>query len=126
MSENGRLRHGEENRRRGARRRRVLKLPTLLSLDVIYHLVEDQVFDECMRTLVGASHRFMIIYASDSDDNREYQGPHVKHRQFSRWLWENAPEWRLLERIPNRYPYRGDYTEGSFAEFFIYARERVT
>jgi hypothetical protein len=93
-----------------------------LSLDVIYHLVEDRVFADYMRTLFGASHRYVIIYANDSDDNREYQGPHVKHRKFSTWIRESAPEWSLLAHIPNRYPYRGDYTKGSFAECFIYER----
>jgi len=95
-----------------------------LSLDVIYHLVEDRVFDDYMRTLVGAAHRYVIIYASNSDDNREYQGPHIKHRKFSTWFQRNALDWELIEHIPNRYPYRGDYTEGSFAEFFIYGRAK--
>jgi hypothetical protein len=96
-----------------------------LSLDVIYHLVEDRVFEDYMRTLVGAADRYVIIYASNSDDNREYQGPHIKHRKFSTWLQQNALDWELLEHIPNRYPYRGDYTEGSFAEFFIYGRAKA-
>jgi len=93
-----------------------------LSLDVIYHLVEERVFEDYMRTLVGAAYRYVIIYASNSDDNQEYQGPHIKHRKFSAWLQQNALDWDLLEHIPNRHPYRGDHTEGSFAEFFIYGR----
>jgi len=92
---------------------------------VIYHLVEERVFDDYMRTLVGAAHRYVVIYASNSADNREYQGPHIKHRKFSTWLERNALDWELLEHIPNRYPYNGDYTEGSFAEFFIYGRVRA-
>ena len=96
-----------------------------LFLDVIYHLVEDRVFEDYMRTLVAAAHRYMIIYASNSDDNREYQGPHIKHRKFSTWLQRNALDGELLEHVPNRYSYRGDYTEGSFAEFFIYGRAKA-
>jgi len=96
-----------------------------LSLDVIYHLVEERVFEDYMRTLVGAADRYVIIYASNSDDNREHQGPHIKHRKFSTWLQRNALDWELLEHVPNRYPYRGDYTEGSFAEFFIYGRAKA-
>src|SRR5215472_3886586 len=96
-----------------------------LSLDVIYHLVEERVFEDYMRTLVGAAYRYVIIYASNSDDNQEYQGPHIKHRRFSSWLERNALDWELLEHIPNRHPYRGDYTTGSFAEFFIYGRVRA-
>ena len=93
-----------------------------LSLDVIYHLVEDDVFEEHMRMLFAASERYVIIYASDSDDNRGYEGTHVRHRKFTDWISRNLPGWALVEHIPNRYPYRGDYLTGSFAEFFIYER----
>ncbi len=93
-----------------------------LSLDVIYHLVEDNVFEHYMRTLFEASNRYVIIYASDSDDNRGYEGTHVRHRKFTRWIQENLPHWKLVEHLPNRYPYRGDYRKGSFAEFFIYEK----
>jgi hypothetical protein len=93
-----------------------------LSLDVIFHLVEDNVFEQYMRTLFEASSRYVIIYASDSDDNRGYEGTHVRHRKFTRWIQENLPTWSLVEHLPNRYPYRGDYLKGSFAEFFIYKK----
>ena len=93
-----------------------------LSLDVIYHLVEDNVFEHYMRTLFEASNRYVIIYASDSDDNRGYEGTHVKHRKFTRWIKENLPNWNLVKHLGNRYPYRGDYRKGSFAEFFIYEK----
>lgn len=93
-----------------------------ISLDVIYHLVEDVVFENYMCTLFRASRRYVIIYASDSDDNRGHEGTHVRHRKFTRWIQENLCNWNLLEHIPNRYPYQGDYRKGSFAEFFIYER----
>ena len=59
------------------------KADLALSLDVIYHLVEDNVFEHYMRTLFEASNRYVIIYASDSDDNRGYEGTHVRHRKFT-------------------------------------------
>jgi len=93
-----------------------------LSLDVVYHLVEDDVFEHYMRTLFEASNRYVIIYASDSDDNRGYEGTHVRHRKFTRWIAANLLTWNLVEHLPNRYPYRGDYRKGSFAEFFIYEK----
>ena len=37
-----------------------------LSLDVIYHLVEDDVFDSYMRRLFGSATRFVIIYLSNN------------------------------------------------------------
>ena len=93
-----------------------------LSLDVIYHLVEDDVFAKYMRTLFAASTRYAIIYSSDTDDNRGYEGTHVRHRKFTTWKEENQPNWKLIEHVPNRYPYRGDYKQGSFADFFIFER----
>jgi len=93
-----------------------------LSLDVIYHLVEDNVFEHYMRMLFEASNRYVIIYSSNSDDNRGYEGTHVRHRKYTKWVQENLQNWELTERLPNRYPYRGDYRKGSFAEFFIYEK----
>jgi SAM-dependent methyltransferase len=93
-----------------------------LSLDVLYHLVEDAVFEAHMAMIFDASRQFVIIYASDREDKREEHPAHVRHRKFSRWVEENRADWRLLEHIPNRYPYRGDTKTGSFSDFFIYAK----
>ncbi|HVP77515.1 MAG TPA: class I SAM-dependent methyltransferase [Thermodesulfobacteriota bacterium] len=98
------------------------KADLALSLDVIYHLLEDDVFEHHMRTLFEASDRYVIIYSSDSDDNRDCKGTHVRHRKFTRWIQENFPNWKLVEHLPNKYPYRGDYLKGSSAEFFIYEK----
>jgi hypothetical protein len=93
-----------------------------LSLDVIYHLVEDNTFDRYMRTLFDAATEHVIIYASDTDDNLRHDGEHIRHRKFTAWISQNLPGWKLAEHLPNRYPYRGDYRRGSFAEFFIFAK----
>ena len=94
----------------------------ILSLDVIYHLVEDQVFEDYMRTLFMVSNRYVIIYSSDFDDNSGHEGAHVRHRKFSEWIQHNLPNWKLLKHIPNRYSYKGDCKKGSFADFFIYEK----
>lgn len=96
------------------------KADLTLSLDVLFHLVEDNVFEQYVRQLFEASTRFVIIYASDSDENAADQPAHVKHRKFTRWIRQNLPHWKLAEHVPNRYPYQGDYHTGSFADFFIY------
>jgi hypothetical protein len=95
-----------------------------LSLDVIFHLVEDKVFEHYMKILFEASTRYVIIYSSDSDDNRGYErSPHIRHRKFTNWIRENLEGWSLIAHIPNRYPYQGDYTKGSFCDFFIYEKD---
>jgi SAM-dependent methyltransferase len=93
-----------------------------LSLDVIYHLVEDAVFAQYMQTLFRASNRYAIIYASDTDDNSDHAGTHVRHRKFTQWVQQNMVGWKLSEHVKNRYPYKGDYRKGSFADFFIFEK----
>lgn len=91
-----------------------------LSLDVIYHLIEDSVFEHYMRHLFGAAERFVIVYSSNVE--RPGKLPHVKHRQFSEWVEKNRPDWNLKERITNKFSPADDSDIGSFAEFFIYEK----
>jgi SAM-dependent methyltransferase len=93
-----------------------------ISLDVIYHLVEDDAYHLHLRDLFGAARRFVVLFTSDADSlaTVERPAPHVRHRPVPRDVAARFPDWRLRERIPNRYPYRGCGTETSFADFFIY------
>lgn len=93
-----------------------------LSLDVIYHLIEDNIFIEYMGRLFSSSKRFVIIYSSNTDDNRDNRARHVKHRQFSVWIEKTQPQWKLLRYIKNKYPYTGNNKKGSMSDFFIYER----
>lgn len=98
------------------------KADLALSLDVVYHLVEDEVFEDYMRALFNAANCYVIIYSSDSDDNFGYEGTYIKHRKFTKWIQENITDWKLLDHIANRYPYKGDYINGSFSDFYIYEK----
>ena len=93
-----------------------------LSLDVIYHLVEDEVFSAYMKRLFDSSTTFVIVYSTDTDKQARVQAPHVKHRQFSRWIKQCKPEWKLIRHIPNRYPFTADEQAGSCADFYIYEK----
>jgi SAM-dependent methyltransferase len=99
------------------------KADLALSLDLIFHLVEDDEFEAHMCMLFGSATRFVIIYSSNVDIN-EHRHKHVRHRAFSRWIDSNVIGWSLDHHIPNRYPYVGDHTEGSFADFYIYRKMR--
>jgi hypothetical protein len=96
-----------------------------LSLDVIYHLTEDKVYEAYMQTLFGAARDFVVIYSSDRDEPHT-AAEHVRHRHFSQWVRANAQGWRLLRHIPNRYPYTGDNDTGSLADFYIYGKGSLT
>jgi len=95
-----------------------------LSLDVIYHLIEDLVFDGYMQNLFGYSHAYVIIYSSNHD--LPTNEPHVRHRNFTRWVLENAVGWELTGRVANRFPFDPRQpNETSFADFFFFARRRA-
>ena len=95
-----------------------------LSLDVIYHLVEDAVFIKYMERLFNSSEKFVVIYSSNMEDQRAHQAPHVRHRRFSTWIQENKPQWKFRTHIPNKYPLTNDGEQGSFADFYIYEKIR--
>ena len=97
-----------------------------LSLDVVYHLVEDEVFERYMRTLFAAAERFVIVYASDFDSAPGETASHVRHRKFTTWVAANAPEWRLALHVPNRHPRRDDAPGGTPADFYVFEKDAAS
>ena len=94
------------------------------SLDVIYHLVEDEVFEGYMRRLADAAGRFLLVYSSDHDE-AETGNAHVRHRRYSDWLAANAPELKPARSWENpfaRTP-ESDPKETTFAFFSLFQRE---
>lgn len=99
-----------------------LSAQLVLSLDVIYHLVEDEVFNSYMNQLFDASTRYVIIYASNEE--KGWPGPHVRHRRFTSWIESNRSDFRLVNKIPNKFPYSDrDPDNTSFADFYIFETE---
>lgn len=92
-----------------------------LSLDVVFHLVEDALFEAYMRHLFDSAVRFVIIYSSNIDQH--WTGNHVRHRRFTKWIEENKPEWCLHSTVKNIYPCDPDDPEQtSFSDFYVFAR----
>lgn len=91
----------------------------VLSLDVIYHLIEDEVYENYMTTIFESSNQFVIIYSSNKDENPKDQ--HVRHRKFTDWILVNRSDFSLVEHIPQKYPYDPmDDANTSFADFYVY------
>lgn len=92
----------------------------VLSLDVIYHLIEENVFEEHINRLFQASVNFVIIYACDFDGKTNY---HVKSRNFTKYIKEKIVGWGLIEHMPNKYPYNKLNPDNtSSADFYIYSK----
>lgn len=98
------------------------KADMVMSLDVIYHLIEDEVYNNYMSHLFDLSNKYVIIYAIDSDESNNYRA-HVKPRKFTSWIDANRLEFKLIIHIPNRYPFdKKNPDTTSFADFYIYER----
>jgi SAM-dependent methyltransferase len=97
----------------------VFQADATLSLDVIYHLLEDQVYETYMTQLFSAATRFVVVYSSDSEAPAL---PPVRHRRFTEWVSAHRPEWELVEKIDNEHPLDERGLSGSFADFYIYSR----
>lgn len=94
--------------------------PLTISLDVIYHLIEDEVYETYMNTLFTLSTKYVIIYASNYD---ERIAPHVLSRKFTSWVEENINGWKMITHEKNPYPYdAADPDNTSIADFYIYEK----
>eukprot|EP00966_Prymnesium_polylepis_P105596 2445641-Prymnesium_polylepis.1 len=93
-----------------------------LSLDVIYHLVEDHVYEQYMRRLFVSALHFVVVYASNKPVRAMAHPPvtHVRHREFTSWVEANQPAWRLVEHE------RNPYSPQTPASFFVYGRLNVS
>jgi cyclopropane fatty-acyl-phospholipid synthase-like methyltransferase len=95
----------------------------VLSLDVIYHLVEDQVYDAYMCSLFAQADRFIAIYSSNRVEPSD--APHVCHRLFTQWIKVHQPQWIETGHLPNRYPYDpAKASETSFADFYFFEKKK--
>ncbi len=93
-----------------------------LSLDVVYHLVEDSVFESYMNRLFDSSEKFVIVYSTDTDNNPSDVAEHVRHRNFSKWISDNKPQWKLIKHIPNRHPIDDQPESERSLDFYIYSK----
>lgn len=100
------------------------KYDVALSLDVIYHLVEEQVFFDYMERLFAAAKRFVIIYSSDDPAlNEKYGGGHVRHHEFTAWISVNAKNFKLKKKDVNKFPFNpNDPDNTSLADFYIFEK----
>ena len=87
-----------------------------LSLDIIFHLVEDVVFETYMHHLFQLASDWVIVYSSNSEDPEAEGIEHCRNRKFVDWIGTNISGWELVNKIENRYP------ERSISDFYFYKK----
>ena len=101
---------------------RLFQSDAAVSIDVIFHLVENNVFEKYLRDLFVSASRLVIIYGADLDHPQKT--PHELYRKFTDYIDRNFPEWKLEKFIKNKYPAKDyDDEEGSLADFYFFTRK---
>lgn len=96
-----------------------------LSLDVIFHLVEDDVFEKYMNMLFSTSKKYVIIYSSNGDCQIQFS-EHLKDRKFTNWIDENIKDFKLIKKIDNAYQFDINNPDNtSISDFYIYEKRTI-
>ena len=94
-----------------------LRADLTISLDVVYHLVEDRIYDRYLFDLFGASRRFVIVYSSNKAEATRV--PHVRHREFTADVKRRFNDFRLVRTIENPQP------KDNLCSFFVFERSNA-
>ena len=65
---------------------------------MLYHLIEDSIFESYMKDLFNSSTKYVIIYSCNFDDNPNFSN-HVKPRIFTNWIEENISNFILEMKL---------------------------
>ena len=90
-----------------------------LSLDVLFHLVEDKIYDQYLDTLFSAGQEYVVVYSS-STQKPLLTMRHVKHRPVESDIAERFPGFRRMHEIEPSHLEDGN--TNSTARFFMYQR----
>jgi len=94
----------------------IKEVPELIvSLDVIYHLVDDKDYYDYLNNMVGLGAKYLIFYSV----NEEMTGmaAHVRPRKFT----NDITGYTLIHKELN--PFKSlDHTKGSFSDFYFYEK----
>ncbi len=98
-----------------------------ISLDVIYHLSNDDIYYAYLRDLFSLGIKYVIIYSNST--NNYYKGvnerlEYVKFREVLNDVMSMFSEWSLIGLEPNPYPFNLSIPdETSFADFLIFQKK---
>ena len=93
-----------------------------LSLDVLYHLVEQEVFEKYLALLFESAREYVIVFSTDHAQRRFYTAPHVYHRPFSTVVAKTQPDWELFRTIHHPMGRIRRLLGNPYPDFYFYRR----
>lgn len=91
-----------------------LEAELVLSLEVLFHVIDRAEFEKALDDIFEASRRYVIVFSSNRDDP-EPDTVHVRHRRFTDYVAEQFPEFERIDTIENAY-------EARISDFYIYEK----
>ena len=73
-----------------------------VSVDVIFHLLEDNLFEKYMEDLFKPAPKYVIIKSSNRDELGVGRNAHIKHRKFVAYISTKFPEYELIHQTEPR------------------------
>ena len=92
----------------------------VLSLDVIYHLVEDHVYRKYLTNVFSSAKKFVVIYSTNEEVPGILHSRHVRHRRFTCDVEKWFPDWQLKDTIKNNQPKNKSKINEPSIDFFIF------
>ena len=86
----------------------------VLALEVVFHLVEDEVFEQTMRDIFETSDRYVILFSSNYEDPAPTE-KHMRHRRFTDYVEREFPAFELVDFVKNPF-------EDRLSDFYVYER----
>lgn len=93
-----------------------LKADVAISLDVLYHIVEERNYHKYLMDLFSLGRKHVIVYSTNF---YLCEAQHVLHRKFTDDI-RHFSEWKLIEEIKNPFP--GNGNQESMANFFVFTK----
>ena len=93
----------------------VLQADLVLSIDVLFHIIDDYMFEEALADIFEASTRYVILFSSNHDDP-EPDTVHMRHRKVTEYVVEAFPEFELIDTRENKY-------DTGVSDFYFYEKQ---
>ena len=90
----------------------ILSADCAMSLDVLFHLIEDEVFARYIHNLFSCGGRYVIIYGLDQQMTKSVHVS-VRYRKYTEYIAKNVQGFRLVFQVASK---------GKFGDFHLYER----
>lgn len=91
-----------------------LQAELTMSLDVLYHILEEELYFTYLKNLFSSSSKYVLIYSSNYDGHID---GHMYTRKFTNIIENMFPNWDLHKKINQIYPKK------SSADFYLYKKK---